>query len=328
LHKFEVSIFYYGYKRQIDSMKKKKQPKIVYLTFDDGIENGTLEVLNILEKRSVTATFFITGINTYYNYTINKQLCRKALSNILRHHSLGNHSYSHANGFYSSYYQKGLLVDNNGTRITVQEDFLRNENFLNSLINENKEILSDTTSLFSKIARLPGRNSWYLSCQKFIAPKTGVPKGSEQKPYIFTKIDSDSYNAAHDLFRANYQVFGWDEEWRMSFDFARETIAFKDSLIKRDAIDYSSPEHSFPYYDMNAAENIHKDRLSEPWMAVGKRIVNSPLSDIVLLMHDRAFRSNSLRQESYQLDMLIQFLNEEGIIFKSINEYFKTPISI
>lgn len=290
-------------------LKKNLKSKTVYLTFDDGIENGTMEVLNVLEKKSVTATFFATGINTYYSYLRDKQLCQKALLEILRHHSLGNHSYSHANGFYSSYYQKGLLIDNNGTRIAVKDDFLKNENFLMDMINENKEFIAGAGSRFFKIARLPGRNTWYVS----------------HRQGIFEKIDGDSFNAARELFNAQYQVIGWDEEWRMNFDFAADSMRLKNELIKNGSMDYTNPEHTHPYFDMNASENIHKDRLTQPWTEVGQRIMQSSLGHIVVLLHDRAFRSNSLRNESYKLELLIQFLQEEGIVFKSLDGYSKLP---
>ncbi|HVI39304.1 MAG TPA: polysaccharide deacetylase family protein, partial [Anaerovoracaceae bacterium] len=39
----------------------KTDPKTVYLTFDDGPSNRTVEILDILKKENIKATFFIIG---------------------------------------------------------------------------------------------------------------------------------------------------------------------------------------------------------------------------------------------------------------------------
>ncbi|MDD6794164.1 MAG: polysaccharide deacetylase, partial [Clostridiaceae bacterium] len=67
--------------------------KVVYLTFDDGpsIEN-TDNILKILDKYNVKATFFLTGIS------INKGDYEKELVKKIAYsgHAIGNHSYSHS----------------------------------------------------------------------------------------------------------------------------------------------------------------------------------------------------------------------------------------
>ena len=62
--------------------------KKVYLTFDDGPSVHTKEILEILDKYNVKATFFVTGMNVprYDEYY------RKILE---EGHSLGIHTYSH-----------------------------------------------------------------------------------------------------------------------------------------------------------------------------------------------------------------------------------------
>lgn len=97
--------------------------KEVYLTFDDGILPGTEEVLSILKKNSVSATFFLTGINSYQAYQKNEINYLKVLYDISNHHLVGNHSFSHANNHYSSYYSNGLLDEKSENYISVAEDF-------------------------------------------------------------------------------------------------------------------------------------------------------------------------------------------------------------
>lgn len=63
--------------------------KVVALTFDDGPSNYTDEILDVLEKYNVTATFFVIGtnLNTKYNNTMARLI---KLGN-----EVGIHGYSH-----------------------------------------------------------------------------------------------------------------------------------------------------------------------------------------------------------------------------------------
>ena len=54
----------------------------IYLTFDDGIQAGTEEVLALLKEKKVKATFFLTGIHLYY--FIEKHKDRKQALNVLK----------------------------------------------------------------------------------------------------------------------------------------------------------------------------------------------------------------------------------------------------
>ncbi|ASN06894.1 delta-lactam-biosynthetic de-N-acetylase [Virgibacillus necropolis] len=63
--------------------------KVVYLTFDNGYEQGyTAKVLDILKKEDVPATFFVTG-----HYVDSKPDLIKRMAN--EGHIIGNHSYHH-----------------------------------------------------------------------------------------------------------------------------------------------------------------------------------------------------------------------------------------
>lgn len=63
--------------------------KVVYLTFDNGYEKGyTGKVLDILKKKEVPATFFITGHYINSAPDLVKRMVREG-------HIVGNHSWSH-----------------------------------------------------------------------------------------------------------------------------------------------------------------------------------------------------------------------------------------
>jgi peptidoglycan/xylan/chitin deacetylase (PgdA/CDA1 family) len=62
---------------------------MVALTFDDGpSEPLTKQILDLLDKYSVKATFFVSGVNALRYPEIIKNI-------IIRGHAVGNHSYSH-----------------------------------------------------------------------------------------------------------------------------------------------------------------------------------------------------------------------------------------
>lgn len=78
------------------------EAKTVYLTFDDGPSDRTLEILDILDEYDVKATFFVTWQTSQQNrsYTIDY------LNEILdRGHEIGIHTYSH------DYYEIYASVD-------------------------------------------------------------------------------------------------------------------------------------------------------------------------------------------------------------------------
>ena len=87
--------------------------KIIYLTFDDGPSNITKELLKILKKENVKATFFVINKHEKYNYLI-----KKAYSD---GHTIGLHSYSHKyNEIYkdtNSYMEDLKLIKNKVEKI-------------------------------------------------------------------------------------------------------------------------------------------------------------------------------------------------------------------
>jgi len=113
-------------------VKKKKK---IYLTFDDGPNKGTQNVLDIVQQENVPATFFIVGQHVFASleqartwdslqHAINIEIC--------------NHSYTHAHNHYEKFYQQpdSVVSDMEKTK--------------DELLPENN------------IVRAPGRNSWRI----------------------------------------------------------------------------------------------------------------------------------------------------------------------
>lgn len=68
--------------------KKEAQGKTVYLTFDDGPSPHTDQVLEILKKEEVTATFFVLGEKVKRSPEVIRRIVDGG-------HALGNHTYDH-----------------------------------------------------------------------------------------------------------------------------------------------------------------------------------------------------------------------------------------
>ncbi|MCR8846537.1 polysaccharide deacetylase [Paenibacillus sp. SC116] len=63
--------------------------KVVYLTFDDGPSKHTADVLDILQKEKIKATFFVLGKQVKEHPELLKRIDAEG-------HAIGNHSYNHA----------------------------------------------------------------------------------------------------------------------------------------------------------------------------------------------------------------------------------------
>ncbi|MCW3162229.1 polysaccharide deacetylase family protein [Chryseobacterium oryctis] len=120
---------------KIDDEEVTSDKRVIYLTFDDGPNQGTENLLKILNKRNVCATAFVVGKHVYGSkkQKDNLELLRK---NPLI--ELANHSFTHANNKYTDFYKNPDAV---------VHDF---------------DTAKDSLKLYDKIARTPGRNIWRL----------------------------------------------------------------------------------------------------------------------------------------------------------------------
>lgn len=110
--------------------------RVIYLTFDDGPNQGTENLLKILDKRNVCATAFLVGRHAYGS-TKQKNDFKLLKENPLI--ELANHSFTHAHNKYADFYKSADAV---------VRDF---------------DTAKDSLKLHDKIARTPGRNIWRLN---------------------------------------------------------------------------------------------------------------------------------------------------------------------
>lgn len=294
----------------------------VYLTFDDGIQPGTEEVLAVLNETSVRATFFLIGIQVFYAYRRNSAGCLRLLKEMYEEHTIGNHSFYHANFRYADYYQEdGVQVSADGERMPISMDFKKNREILHHYLEmiygkdpERHDLLGRIQK--KPLARLPGRNSWYLS----VAGDDGVEQ-------LYSHCETGTQRPAKALFEEGYQVYGWNVEWEMSFDFHKEAVSRIQHARKEGRLDYQEKDSVHPDFDMYAPLHLEKDRLIEGWKEVGEKVLASGTqnkSGVVLLMHDRAFRKNvgpDASSAADQLRSLILFLKERNVVFKTLDHF-------
>lgn len=110
--------------------------RYIYLTFDDGPNKGTQNLLKIVDKYQIPVTSFLVGKHAYDSKTQAKDLKELENHKLIE---LANHSYSHASNRYSEFYKNPEKVIH---------DFDR---------------AKDSLKFQNKYARTPGRNIWRTS---------------------------------------------------------------------------------------------------------------------------------------------------------------------
>lgn len=122
--------------QEINKVSKEiSSKKYLYITFDDGPNKGTSNVIKSLQKEKVPATLFLVGSH------IQGSKAQKEDFQIIAEDSLfqiANHSYFHANNKFKEFYQDS---------IKVLEDFT---------------LMNDSLNRKLMIARTPGRNIWRI----------------------------------------------------------------------------------------------------------------------------------------------------------------------
>ena len=120
--------------------KSKSKKKKLYITFDDGPNKGTRNVLHIVKDEGIPVSFFIVGEHVFASPTQARLWDSLKMAEQI---ALCNHSYSHAHSRYENYYAQPD---------SVVKDFQRTH---------------DSLGLDNDIARTPGRNIWRIDTLQF-----------------------------------------------------------------------------------------------------------------------------------------------------------------
>lgn len=156
---------------------KVEQPvneNVMYLTFDDGPSKHTQEVLDILKKYNIKATFFVTGENPEYAgllRTIHEE-----------GHSLGIHTYSHE---YEKIY-------------TSEEAYFEDMQMV-------KDLIKKESGVETFIIRFPGGSSNTVSRNYKDGIMTSLTKAVEEKGYAY--FDWNAHNGDGDPSITSQQLY-------------------------------------------------------------------------------------------------------------------------
>ena len=139
--------------------------KVVYLTFDDGPSTtNTPQVLDILDKYNVKATFFVLGSSIDKNEQA-KEILKEEVE---RGHAIGNHTYSHDYSYL--YPNRTMNVDN------IVSDLEKSQNSMKAVLGKD---------FSTRVIRLPGG---YWSWEG----RTAMKEAMEQNGYY--NVDWNALN--------------------------------------------------------------------------------------------------------------------------------------
>lgn len=128
------------------------QQKTIYLTFDDGPQPGTTDVLDVLKDESAHGIFFLTGINALSVGGPEGQA--KIMQRTLAEgHELGNHTYNHQPMTKAGYRATYSDLSTDEQRDTFRKNFARNESELVGRL--------ERPGFKFELARLPGDGSTF-----------------------------------------------------------------------------------------------------------------------------------------------------------------------
>lgn len=136
-----------------DEVSITNNDKTIYLTFDDGPGQYTEELLKILKKYNVKATFFVTNQFPKYSFCIKKAHDEG--------HAIALHTYSHKWSIY------------------------QNENTYFDDLNKINEVVKKQTGNYTKLIRFPGGSGNTVSKKYNIGIMTKLTKEVQNRGYIY-----------------------------------------------------------------------------------------------------------------------------------------------
>lgn len=108
------SLIHLNFHIEAFSKNPKTKEKKIALTFDDGPDPFTLEILSLLKKHNIKAAFFCIGKNIEKHPEILNQTAAEG-------HIIGNHSYSHAH-FFDFYNKEQVIQELSNTDVIIQKN--------------------------------------------------------------------------------------------------------------------------------------------------------------------------------------------------------------
>ena len=137
--------FVFSFANEVDKViKENPKSNVAVLTFDDGYESDYEYVLPLLEKHKAKATFFVFASMLDKPYYMNKtQLIKLSKSNYA---CIGNHSFDIHN---KTANEIKTLFSNKSNVYKIADDFNKNKNILEKIINKPVTVLSYPNGIYN-----------------------------------------------------------------------------------------------------------------------------------------------------------------------------------
>ena len=188
--------------------------KVVYLTFDDGPSKNTQDILDILDRYHIKATFFVTADNRNYKHMI-KEAYEKG-------HTIGLHAYSHD---YSSLYASTDSYFNDLKNIS---DYVEN------IIGEKSYYIRFPGGSSNTISRKYNRGIMTQLC--YLVKN----RGYEYYDWNITSGDAEKTHQSRDVIIKKSTTIPYDDDYLV--------ILFHDSSTKKTTVE--SLDSIIQYYIM------------------------------------------------------------------------------
>lgn len=296
------------------------EPGRIFLTFDDGPINASLNVLDVLKDNDIKATFFVNGIHIKGEGWELENLASTALTRMIQEdHVVANHGYDHM----AHNHTPGQIHHSVAAYKDVNTDSLDFSPINSTIINEALGALKRSpNNAINTLGRLPYSNSWKTSqftllchcCTTDDVPswhpenKCGKPEQPiSQSARIAGKVAEKLYN---DI---GMGFIGWDYEWtpiNWDAETVSETLASVE-VVQQDVINIMNGnicgiKEADPNADCHLA--LHKNK-------------------VIILTHD-FFYENSSRGRGKdinipRLDKFIKNMKGKGYIFDTLDNYEK-----
>lgn len=291
-------------------------PGRVFLTFDDGPINVTLDILDVLKAQNIKATFFINAIHLEGRGGENEDRAAEALRRIiLEGHVLGNHSHDHMGhnrppGVYS---------------ITAADAYRNVETDLSYFLPTNiTPVITSLGTLATRpnnqiatLARLPYSNVWMFSRLGAVCQWCGEKAGPFWHPDARANSDREVSAVGGKLAAALHQrykmnSFGWDVHWQptnWSLPTSNETM----------------PPAGVVEQEILALLKEGRYCIQTPTTTRCKAPVRQ--NNVIVLVHDFLFENGSRgRGRDVNLPELIKLISAikaQGYAFDTLDRYLK-----
>ncbi len=290
----------------------------VFLTFDDGPINATLDVLKQLKDAEVKATFFINSHHLHGTGGEAASHATEALQQLITEgHIIGNHSYDHMAHNNRPFDPQRIIV-NSYKQLDEELPFFEalNKEPVKKVLGKD---FNQANNQINKILRLPYTNNWRLPGLTIDCPCCTLDKIDMEKVVsptgacpVKTQSSSNAITLSDHFAEKDVHIFGWDVHWgptNWAVPNVSETLQNVEALITN--ID---------------AAFAGKSCETEKFIPITNCQAPPRTGKVIVLTHDFLFE-NSYRGKGKDVNLpklthLINRLREKGYTLDTLDNYF------